>query len=319
MSESKKYRHTYQRPSFVWPILLIGGGVFFLLINMGWLKADAWMALVRLWPVALILLGIDILFGRRSLIGSLFTLLVTLVVVGGLIWLMVTGPEKVPGFSWLTAKPNVKMEAIQAPLGEVKTADVTIHWDSGAQKLTALPTTSKNLLEGDIEYYDNLIFSVDTNKTASKINLDTQFDSSAFLRFEWVDTNWDVALHPSVLYNLTLDTGSGHNEFDLSQLKLSTLLLDMGSGRTLLDLPNGNYTSTLEIGSGSLTISVPSDAAVRLESNQGSGSLRLPTGFNQVSGDDHNGIWETANYSSAKQQIILTTDQGSGSIDVIWR
>jgi hypothetical protein len=305
----------------VWPILLIGVGVYFLLINMNLLKQEAWIALVRLWPVALILIGVDILFGHRSLIGSLFSSLVALAVIGGIIWLLMVGPEKVPGFAWLTAVPELQSEKIQTPLGEVKTAEVNINWGTGAQKLNALPADSQNLLEGDIKYYDNLVFTVNnTNKTFSTINLDTRFDSNNFLRLEWIDTAWAISLNPAVTYDLRMDTGSGQNNFDLSQLKLSNLALDAGSGSTRLDLPGGNYKVALDSGSGSLTISLPEDLGARIIYGHGSGHLELPAVFKLESGEvNDDGVWKTANFDSAAEQIFFMIDQGSGSINFTLR
>ena len=320
MSNLNNPRRPY-RPSLVWPILLIGVGVYFLLINMNLLKQEAWIALVRLWPVALILIGVDILFGHRSLIGSLFSSLVALAVIGGIIWLLMVGPEKVPGFAWLTAVPEVQSEKIQTPLGEVKTAEVNINWGTGAQKLNALPADSQNLLEGDIKYYDNLVFTVNnTNKTFSTINLDTQFDSNNFLRLEWIDTAWAISLNPAVTYDLRMDTGSGQNNFDLSQLKLSNLALDAGSGSTRLDLPGGNYKVALDSGSGSLTISLPEDLGARIIYGHGSGHLGLPAVFKLESGEvNDDGVWKTANFDSAAEQIFFMIDQGSGSINFTLR
>jgi hypothetical protein len=319
MSDPNYTRRPY-RTSLVWPILLIGVGVYFLLINMNLLRPQAWIALVRLWPVALILIGVDILFGRRSLIGSLFSSLIALVVVGGIIWLVMVGPEKVPGFAWLTAVPEVQSKNIQTPLGEVKTAEVTINWGTGVQKLNALPSGSQNLLEGDVNYYDNLVFDVNTNKTFSTINLDTKFASSNFLRLEWVDTDWAISLNPAVTYDLRMDTGSGQNNFDLSQLKLSNLVLDSGSGSARLDLPGGNYKVAIDSGSGSLTISLPEDVGARIIYNHGSGHLGLPAVFKLESGEvGDDGVWKTANFDSAAQQVSFVIDQGSGSINFTLR
>ena len=320
MSDQNYSRRPY-RPSLVWPILLIGVGVYFLLINMNLLKPEAWIALVRLWPVALILIGVDILFGRRSLIGSFFSSLVALAVIGGIIWLLMVGPEKVPGFAWLTAVPEVQSQKIQTPLREVKTAEVNINWGTGVQKLNALPADSQNLLEGDVNYYDNLVFTVNnTNKTFSTINLDTQFDPSDFLRLEWVDTDWAISLNPAVTYDLRMDTGSGQNNFDLSQLKLSNLALDAGSGSIRLDLPGGNYKVEIDSGSGSLTISLPEDLGARIIYGHGSGHLGLPPVFMLESGEvNDDGVWKTANFDSAVNQIIFMIDQGSGSINFTLR
>ena len=48
--------------SLVWPIVLIGMGVVFLLDNLNVIDVDLWLLITRLWPLVLVAVGIDILF-----------------------------------------------------------------------------------------------------------------------------------------------------------------------------------------------------------------------------------------------------------------
>ncbi len=58
-------------PDLFWPIILIGAGVIFLLANLGIIPSNPWPLIWNLWPVILIVIGLDILLGRRSLLGGL--------------------------------------------------------------------------------------------------------------------------------------------------------------------------------------------------------------------------------------------------------
>jgi len=51
----------------------------------------------RLWPVLLIAIGLDILFGRRSAIGSLIALVLVIAVIAGAVWLAVAATPMVTG------------------------------------------------------------------------------------------------------------------------------------------------------------------------------------------------------------------------------
>jgi len=53
------------RGSLVGPIILIGLGIVFLLNNLGLLSWSVWEVILRLWPILLIAIGLDILLGRR--------------------------------------------------------------------------------------------------------------------------------------------------------------------------------------------------------------------------------------------------------------
>ncbi len=63
-------RHSHWRaPSIVWPAILMGLGIVFLGANLGWFDPD-WETIWRFWPVALILLGIEILLQRSGVVKT---------------------------------------------------------------------------------------------------------------------------------------------------------------------------------------------------------------------------------------------------------
>jgi hypothetical protein len=47
-----------------WPVILIALGVLFLLNNLALLSISFWRTLWRFWPIILVLIGIELLFGR---------------------------------------------------------------------------------------------------------------------------------------------------------------------------------------------------------------------------------------------------------------
>src|SRR5690242_11383019 len=67
-----------RRTPLVGPLLLIGAGLVFLLINMGVLDEGVWVQLLQLWPLLLIAIGLDLLIGRRNPGLSLLIVLVVL-------------------------------------------------------------------------------------------------------------------------------------------------------------------------------------------------------------------------------------------------
>src|SRR3990170_3880770 len=77
----------HDRGGLVGPILLIGLGLVFLLTNLGMLSTSIWGVLLRIWPVILIAIGIDLLIGRRSLWGRLLALVLILAVLAGGLWI----------------------------------------------------------------------------------------------------------------------------------------------------------------------------------------------------------------------------------------
>ena len=69
MSSRPRYR------SFFWPMILIGVGLVWFLANINVIPNFNPLALFNLWPLLLIAIGLDLLFGRKSaLVGLLIGL-----------------------------------------------------------------------------------------------------------------------------------------------------------------------------------------------------------------------------------------------------
>lgn len=305
-----------QRPSLAWPILLIGAGILLLLTNLNILPGSSWQLVARLWPLVLIVLGIDVLIGRRSTLGMVLSALVTLALVAGVILVMLLAPA-VPALGDLFAPVEPQSQAIQAPLGSARFARATIDWSSGTNRLAALPPGSSSLIEGEVDYYGDLVFDVEGEGERASILLDSRGTVAGFTVLSFEDMEWDVSLNPDVIYDLSMDSGSGGYEFDLSDLQLSDFFLDSGSGAAEVHLPEGSYRASFDSGSGSLTITLPAEAAVRLAFDAGSGELQLGSEFQVISlGPGEDGNWQTANYETAEERIILDIDGGSGSIQI---
>lgn len=274
----------------------------------------------RLWPALLIIIGLDILFGRRSWIGSLISSLITLLVVGGLLWLLIVGPKNVQGIDWLTeASPLLQSKTIQLPLEGVEEASLNVHWGTGNQVLAALPTSSSSLLEGDVAYYNTLTFEVSGSGQRRDIKLGSLFSPEQWISFNMQPTDWELALHPAVEYRLRFESGSGNQDFDMSKLLIKHLEIESGSGRVRLKLPAGTYEALIDSGSGDTIIQVPKEVGVRLRVDQGSGDLYAPA-LKLVEGKERRrGTWESENFSRAADQITMEIDQGSGDVEITQR
>jgi len=64
-------RPTQPRPSLAGPLVLITLGVVFLLANGGYITRDIWAHLGQIWPVVLVLIGVDLIIRPRSLAVAL--------------------------------------------------------------------------------------------------------------------------------------------------------------------------------------------------------------------------------------------------------
>lgn len=328
--------------SLFWPIMLISIGAILLLSNLGIITMQNVVALLRMWPLLLIFLGLDLLFGRRSpILGALIGL--GAVVVAGVI--MLVGPSIGLAGDW-----EVKSFKDQAALNGAETADVTLELALGKTNITSL-SDSPNLIEADVRYIFGeieLIVSgdshkiVELNRDDTDININGPFDFLGWL-FDTKDSDelyWDIGLNERVLLDLIVQGGVGEIILDLSKLNLSSLELTGGAGTINLDLPRTVRTYDVQImggvgetkiyipdgaalnmqingGIGGVTIDVPRDAAVRVEVTGGLKSVDMPPYFDQLRQDKGpNGIWETPNFDSAEKRVIIEYEGGLGQLTI---
>lgn len=352
----EKYGNRRRRNSLFWPMVFIGIGVMALLGNMGVLSRANFVVLFRLWPLALIMIGLDILFGRRwPAIGAL----IGLATVALAIVLMLVGPS----MGWSDDR-EAKTDVFVAEIGAANSARINLDLSSAPTTVSALGD-SDDLIEADLTYEGEIKFNV-RGEQEKTVNLSQRGDWG-FGWFDWFDEDdelhWDIALSSRLPLELEIDAGSGSSTLDLHRLQLTELKLDVGSGSVRADLPatgerydaqvdggsgsctlnlaggadvnleadtgsgsvkieigdESNVVLRLDSGSGSVTIDVSSDAAVRVDvRDSGSGSVRLPSALERVRrGDDDEGVWETPGFEDAAYRIeIIVDDLGSGSVTV---
>ena len=315
LSERRRSRRRY--PSIFWPMLLIGAGILLLLRNLEFISWESWYALGRFWPVLLIVWGIDMLFGRRSLFGFLINAVLILLLLVGVVLLVIVGGN-MPAVSHLITPTVMHLRHIEYPLGdEVTRANVQIDWSSLPGKLTSLDT-AESLIAGDIAYQGELMFDVHPHKEYVEITLD-HYASGAWVQFpRWgrEDYRWDVRLTPHLPLALSMDTGSGVYELDLAGLQVVDLFLDAGSGSVTLTLPaQGGLDGRIEGGSGPLRIVLPDGMEARVVREAGSGSFHVDQRLRLVEGQpDDDGIWETDGFDEAGDGVLLRIEQGSGGV-----
>lgn len=338
------------RPSLFGPIVLIGLGSLFLLNNLGLLSRESlnWFALLQLWPLWLIFLGVNVIVRQMpGAIGSLFSGLVGFLAVAVIGYVLLFSEDSTLLSRLGTpSSSEVMTETIEYSAADLRSADINLDFSSAGVDLYAL-NDSASLIEGTVTYTGDLIFEADQLGGKATIHLDTVSGGNDWLFFvnpaNWnsigESERWQIGLDPDVEIELTMDVGSGSAKLDLSELDLSGVTLDGGSGSMEMTLPGGDYdlthdagsgstrmtlpsggrhTVNIEAGSGSVTLYIPSSVEARVEVDGGSGSFSINEArFDQVSGSDHDeGVWETVNYDDAPDRVNLIIDAGSGSVRI---
>lgn len=304
MAEKKQFVRR-DRGSLAGPLILIGIGVFFLLSNLGLVEWDFWEAASRLWPILLVALGLDLLIGRRSMVGSLAVVGVTAVLlIAGLLWLGGTSGGR-----------GVVVEEVRQSLEGATRAEVAINFGVGGLELTALPAESTSLIAGMLnraEQGERIEQSFALRNGAAVYQLQTRGPSGpfSFLNRSPQDLGWDLQLNQDVPLDLTVKTGVGESNLDLRQLYLSGLTVNSGVGKTTITLPGHTaYTAVIEGGVGELIVLLPEGAAVRIQVETGLGNSVVLGDFEQ----DGN-VYTSPGYDTAVDQIDVRLRAGIGQV-----
>jgi hypothetical protein len=130
----------------------------------------------------------------------------------------------------------------------------------------------------------------------------------------WQGLEWDINLNRDIPLALRLETGASQSELDLRDLKVNDLRVNTGASKTDLTLPAdaGMTNVKVELGAASLDIVVPQGVAARIRSEHGAAAIEIDTARFPYS----NGIYESADFSSAQNKADIMIQAGAGRVAV---
>lgn len=293
-----------RREGIVGPTLLIGVGAVFLLSNLGYLALDVWIAIIRLWPILLVAIGLDIAIGhRRSPWWSLVGLVAVLALLGGA--LLAYGIT-------INRGQTLTGEQISQPLQTASQAKVVIEPAVGSIMIDTL-TEPDLLVSGSIRLGNVGQVSQSYSMTGNTGTYTLRRTGASFVANpfgtsgEW---EWELGLSAAVPIDLKVSLGAGNIDLDLTNLNLSNLETDMGVGKTSITLPkSGRFRGKIEGAIGQIEIIVPRGAALRVKADTGLATANVPQDF--VKNGD---FYSSPAYNTATSRIDLDASQAIGNI-----
>jgi hypothetical protein len=306
----------WRRPGLVGPVILIVLGLVLLLSTLGLLEVS-WWELWRLWPLLLVLAGLDIL-SRHSRWASAVVAVLTLVLVAGVFYLLVTRPEPLRPF-FAASSGALVVNPVSEELAGAERVDVQIDLGVGDLRLSALQD-SGNLLEGYLNYPGSrgrapgISYSVSAG--VGRLRLESRTREGWVIPFTGYSSgeNWTVRLSRKVPLSIDIDAGASSSVLDLSYLQLKELNVEAGVGHmdVLFPAEGDRMTARIQGGVGELVLRIPESVAARVRVEGGLGGKQLSSRFHQA-GD---GTYETAGYGSAANRLDVVVEGGVGSLRV---
>jgi hypothetical protein len=293
-----------KREGLAGPVFWIAIGSVFLLSSLHIVEINTWAVIFSLWPLLLIAIGLDIVLGRRSLVGSILGAVVVLALLGGSLWFLAFGQ---PGS---TAYLDVSYPLENATQGRVQLSP-----GIGTLRVGALD-------QGDM-FVQGLVLQQrgETLTPTYRVENGTANFSMSTEGFSMLTTlsgggnrwSWNLAVSPAVPVDMVINLGAGQTELDLRDLDLQSLDVDTGLGASTIWL--GDHAGgrvRINGGIGQTTLVLPAGAAVLLQIDTGLGAADLPESYHTQGGNMHG----SPAYQPGAPALRVEIDQGIGRLVV---
>lgn len=298
----------------VLPLILIGLGVVLLLNNLGYIPWHVWSTIWQFWPVALIMLGLEILISRRVPWGLLL-LAAMLIVIASMTGWIGRGPGHRP-----PTVPPVPAASSSQELAGASRAAIEVHL--GAGRLRIFPVDSGSdlaqwTMDGDAGQVNR---SYQVRDGLGRLNLMFRGGRGfpLFQPNEDGGAGFDLALRREVPLEIQAHLGASSAELDLSQLRVTELELDAGASQATVHFPSGmSSTAAIRGGASTLTLVIPEGVGARIVSTGGLSSVRAEgSRFSTLPRDPTTTEYRTSNYDTAPDRLDVTLTLGAASVDV---
>lgn len=308
-----------RRPrSVVGLIILIGLGSLFLAQNLGYVDGGAWLNLWRLWPLLLVLAGVEMVVGRAGGWGTLISALVAVVALGIVAWTTVAG--SVPywtGSGWFTGTvAPAAIERVIEETGSVRQATIDLHHNAGRVSIAALPVESTRLIEADLAHPENVTIYRRFDRADDRAELrlrdpdkrDFPFVPSSY------DADWTLRLSPAVAYALKIESGASELALDLRHLKVTSLRVDAGASAVNVTMPQaaGYTTATIKAGAAGVEVVVPEGVAARVLNRGGISGF----GIDETRFPRAGSYYQSPGYETAANKVELAIETGVSGVSV---
>ncbi|MGH7762757.1 MAG: LiaI-LiaF-like domain-containing protein [Candidatus Dormibacteraceae bacterium] len=231
--------------SYFWPAVLILVGVVAFLVNSGVISTDRLSLLFDLWPVILIVIGLELL-ARRALPGQngdVAAVLIVLLAAGGAVAYIALAPNPTT---------SGKLDS-HAALGSLNQAALEI--DAGAANVTVTGTSS---LEGDL-YHATISYSgpkPEISLDRSNGSLTISQGNAGFGLFQTRRFTMDLQINSSIPWAITSNGGASTETFNLGAVTLKSMDINTGASRENITLGAPTSAVAITINGGALTVNL---------------------------------------------------------------
>lgn len=305
------------KEKFTWGLILLIVGAIILLSNLGYVDFY-WRSVFNMWPVILIVVGVNMLLPRRG-VGNVISILVTVV---ALVFLAYWGTMP-PKNNWWTFRKQDRVGRVDSNTvgGRARLSEERFAFDYKDSISEANLTIRGGAIEYEIDGTTDKLFEANTKSTVGNHTVDLVESGDSTLRKASInfllesndrkgihlghhENSAEIRLNTSPVWNISLDFGAGAADFDLAPFKIGELRIKGGASAVEIKLGNPLASSEIHVDAGvaSVEIEIPESAACRVVTKSGLSSRSFP-GFSKQ--DDGSYLTPGYEHASTKYTIYL--------------
>lgn len=295
------------RRGLFWPLLLITIGLVFLLVNFGFVPGVTAIQLLNLWPLVLILAGVDIAIGRRWPLAAL-GIDVAVIALG--LALLATQPTAFSGpFFFDHESGGVGQRDVSVERRSVTSLSLDINGGAGRFRVSGGSTV---LVEAHSSNEDIRLRRADFERDGQQA--DVRIDHTGNRRVGGAMADVEVRVASDVPTVLEVNGGAGDFIIDLSNMTISSAELNIGAASLTLTLPKPAAEVNIEVNSGasSIIVDVPDGIEARVSTTGALLTLRSTDSRVTVTGNTA----ETSGYGAASARVTVSVTAGASSVTV---
>lgn len=261
----------YRHDGWVGPLVVLGLGTILLLGNFDILAQDGFILLLRLWPIILVAIGLDILFShRRSIWNVLLRIALGLALVGGILWLAMTSPNA----------NSVRFVPFEQSLDAATSSDLSLKVALGKVSLEDGAEASQ-LISGTVGVPQNNDLSVDYKKpTAGNSKLTLEGNSVSFAPITAGAYPWTLKLNSSIPVTLSVEQAVGVQELNLENLRVTEFHTELAVGTATITLPeNTDVSGKIECAVGQVIVRIPRGSNVVINTDTAVVPVSIPQNY----------------------------------------
>lgn len=295
--------------SLLFPLALIAVGILVLLANVGVLSSQALQRLVDLWPLLLVIIGLQLVLTHtlpRSQATVVGLIAMVLIVAAGVVYAAM-GPAT--SFGTQHAESAQRMTGLSAATLEVNYGASTIDVRTG--------NVGENLYRAAVDYpagENPPSISLDNSTGTVRIS-DNGGPLGGFHVFGSEQRHLTIDLSTSVPWSIRLTGGASKLQMSVADLQLQSLTISGGASSidARLGAPKGTVGITFEGGASNLVLHAPSGSQWNVALTGGVSSLT-------VDGQSSGGFGEinkqSAGYAGAANRFDIQVRGGVSHLDL---